>query len=96
MYDNTNPDSEDDLKKFVEAFPKALRIKQSMCLCFVNPHNGQSGGAIPGPMEKLDKHVGSCEDSAGYFSKFDTYLTKLLKQVIERQEAEESKYGNLL
>ena len=40
VYDNTNPDSEDDLKRFVESFPKALRIKQSMCLCFINPHNG--------------------------------------------------------
>ena len=93
VYDNTNPDSEDDLKRFVEAFPKALRIKQSMCMCFINPHGGQTGGAIPQAMDKLDKHVGSCEETSGYFTKFETYLTRLLKALIERQQAEENQYG---
>ena len=36
VYDLANPDSEDDLKRFVENFPKALRIKQSNCVAFMN------------------------------------------------------------
>ena len=39
VYDPSQPDTEDDLKRFVEMFPKALRIKPNFCLCFINHHN---------------------------------------------------------
>ena len=47
-YDPSNPSSEEDLKQFVEKFPKALRLKQSFCQCFINNHNPDRGaGSIP-------------------------------------------------
>ena len=92
MYDPANPDSENDLKRFVEMFPKALRIKQSFCLCYVNHHNsdGSYNGVVPQCMNALEKYQGSAEDTQGIFATFEKYLTKLLKQLIEKQAAEEN------
>ena len=91
VYDPTNPDSEDDLKRFVEAFPKALRFKQKNCMCFINNHNsdGQTTGIIPKCMENLDKWQGTAEDSQGIFTKFESYLTILIKGLIEKQADDE-------
>ena len=55
VYDPSNPASEDDLKRFVEAYPKALRVRQSFCLAFINNHNIEQGGAVPGCMGPLEK-----------------------------------------
>ena len=64
VYDPSNPDSENDLKMFVEKFPKALRLKQSFCQCFINNHNQEmaKNTPIPNCMNVLDKYVGSAED----------------------------------
>ena len=57
VYDPQNPESEDDLKRWVEMFPKALRVKQSFCLSFMNYHNteGNYNGTIPACMAHLEK-----------------------------------------
>ena len=57
VYDPANPDSEDDLKRFVEMFPKALKIKQSFCLCYINNHNsdGTNNSVTPQCMNNLEK-----------------------------------------
>ena len=81
VYDPNNPESEDDLKKFIAMFPKALQIRQSFCLCYINYHNsdGSLNGSIPKCMDGLDKFQGSAEDTQGIFTTFEKYLTKLLK-----------------
>ena len=91
VYDPANPESENDLKRFVEMFPKALRLKQSFCLCYINNHNsdGSATGVIPACMAPLEKYQGTAEDTQGIFTTFEKYLTKLLKQMIEKQDAEE-------
>ena len=94
MYDPSNPSSEDDLKKFVEMFPKALRIRQSFCLCYINNHNGDGGGQIPSCMAPLEKFQGSAEETQGIFTTFEKYLSKLIKQLIEKQAAEENQYAS--
>ena len=64
VYDPSNPESEGDLKMFVEKFPKALRLKQSFCQCFINSHNPDAKNpGIPGCMNALDKFVGSIDDA---------------------------------
>ena len=91
VYDPSNPDSEDDLKRFVEMFPKALRVKQSFCLCYLNNHNPDGGaGAIPQCMAPLEKWNGSADDTQGISTTFEKYLMKLIKQLIEKQAAEEN------
>ena len=96
VYDPQNPESEEDLKRFVESFPKALRLRQSFCLAFLNNHNsdGMTQGTIPQCMVPLDKWQGSAEDSQGIFTTFEKYLTKLVKQLIEKQASEENQYAN--
>ena len=86
VYDPQNPESEDDLKRFVEMFPKALRLRQSFCLCYMNNHNsdGSTSGQIPACMAPLEKWQGSAEDTQGVFTTFEKYLSKLLKQLIEK------------
>ena len=86
VYDPANPDSEDDLKRFVEMFPKALKIKQSFCLCYINNHNsdGSNNAVTPQCMNNLEKFQGSAEDNQAIIPVFDKYLTKLIKQLIEK------------
>ena len=81
VYDPSNPDSENDLKMFVEKFPKALKVKQSLCYCFINSHNSESTKTppIPSCMNALEKFVGSAEDTQGVCTSFEKYLTKLIK-----------------
>eukprot|EP00356_Strombidium_inclinatum_P002164 CAMPEP_0170480372 /NCGR_PEP_ID=MMETSP0208-20121228/1238_1 /TAXON_ID=197538 /ORGANISM="Strombidium inclinatum, Strain S3" /LENGTH=171 /DNA_ID=CAMNT_0010752907 /DNA_START=48 /DNA_END=563 /DNA_ORIENTATION=+ len=93
VYDPTNPDSENDLKTFVEKFPKALRIKPVLCQAFINPHNPEGSKAIPGCMKNLESFVGSAEDSQGVGTTFEKYLARLIKQLIQKQESEESQYA---
>ena len=45
-------------------------------------------------MAPLEKYNGSADDSQGIFTTFEKYLTKLLKQLIEKQAAEENQYGD--
>ena len=96
VYDPTNPESESDLIKFVENFPKALRLKQSFCLCFINYHNydGTKNGVIPKCMAPLEPFSGSLEDTQQIFATFEKYLTKLLRQLIEKQTALENQYAS--
>ena len=94
VYDPSNPESEDDLKRFVEQFPKALRLKQAFCLCYINNHGGEGVDVrIPTCMNALEKYIGTAEDSAGIFQTFEKYLNKLLKMIIEKQAAEEANYA---
>ena len=39
VFNPSDPESEGDLKKFIEGFPKALKVKQSFCLCYINNHS---------------------------------------------------------
>ena len=95
VYDPTNPESEGDLIKYIENFPKALKMKQSLCQAFINYHNydGTQQGSIPKSLGSLDKFTGSIEDTQQVFAHFDKYLTKLLKQLIENQTALENQYA---
>ena len=95
VYDPASPETENDLKRFVEAFPKALKLKQSFCLCYINHHNsdGTNQGVVPQCMAQLEKFQGSAEDTQGIFATFEKYLAKLLKQLIEKQAAEENQYA---
>ena len=55
VYDLANPESEDDLKRFVENFPKALRVKQSLCVAFMNNTSPESGaGTVPSCLAPLE------------------------------------------
>ena len=65
VYDPKNPDSESDLVKFVENFPKALKLKQSFCLCVLNYHDydGTKSGVVPKCMGPLEQMAGSLEDT---------------------------------
>ena len=76
-------------------FPKALRIRQSFCLCYINNHNsdGSNNAVIPSCMAPLEKYQGSAEDTQGIFTTFEKYLSKLIKQLIEKQAAEENQYA---
>ena len=81
VYNPADTNAEDDLKKFVEMFPKALRIKPNFCLCFINHHNsdGTRSSITPQCMTSLEKFQGSAEDTQGIFTTFEKYLTRLLK-----------------
>ena len=80
VYDPSNPESEEDLKKFVECFPKALKLKQAYCLAYINNHNLDTmKGHVPTCMNPLEKFIGSVEDTQGVFTTFEKYLGKLLK-----------------
>ena len=64
VYDMANKDSEDDLKRFVESFPKALRIKQSLCVAFCNNSQPEHGaGIVPHCLASLENFQGSIEDT---------------------------------
>ena len=84
VYDPSNPETEEQLIHFVNSFPKALKIRVSFCLCFLNSHNPDGAGAIPQCMQALDKFQGSAEDTQGIFTTFEKYLTKLIKQLFEK------------
>ena len=84
VYDPNNPDSEDDLNRFVEMFPKKLKLKTGLCVAFINNHNpeGNPQYAMPQSMAKLDKFEGSVDSTQGVQQialTFEKYLVKLLK-----------------
>ena len=68
VYDTSNPSSEDQLKVFVENFPKALKLKMAWCMCFLNSHSPDGVNAVPGVLEKLEHLQCQPDDTQGIYS----------------------------
>ena len=88
-------EAEDQLKIFIEKFPKALRIKPGFCQLIINHHNADPSKTSPVPefMRSLKTFQGTAEDSQGIFTTFEQYLVRLLRVLIEKQAEEESTYA---
>ena len=95
VLDPAAPQGDDQLAGFHRAFMTQMNMRPQQAFLFVNHHNKAGARQLPDAdlpkqFADIDKVVGSAEDSGFVVSGFEKYFAKLLKEVNERQKADEN------